>query len=61
MLVMLSHCLGNNEECASYKVNGMMRSVHPVNWSVEWIVKVETFVNAQECVSPDYTEPHFLV
>ncbi len=31
MLIMLSHCLGNNEECASYKVDVIMRSVHPGN------------------------------
>ncbi len=37
----LSHFLGNNEECASYIVDGIMTSAHPLNLSGEWIVKVE--------------------
>ena len=57
MLVIVSHCLGNNEECASYKVNGIMRSVHPVNLSGECIAKVEVFVPCQECVNAGYAQP----
>ncbi len=56
-MYILSHFLGNNEECASYKVDGIMRSVHPVNSSAECIVNVEFTVPCQGCVIPGSSQP----
>ncbi len=48
-MFILSQFHGNNEECASCKVNGIMRSVYPVNLSRESIIKDGVFVHWQEC------------
>ncbi len=58
-MFILSHFLGYNQECAPYKVDGIMRSVHPVNLSGECIVKVEFTVPCQECVNPGLTQTLF--
>ncbi len=52
-----SLCLADNQECASYKVDGIMRSVHPVHLSGECIKNAEVFVHWQECVNHVYTQP----
>ncbi len=51
MLVMLSHCHGNNEECASYKVDGIMRSVHILNSSKFLLIVSQFHGNDEECAS----------
>ena len=56
ILVIFSQCPGNNEECAIYKVHGIMWSVHPVNLPGECIMKVEIFVHWLECVKSATSE-----
>ncbi len=56
-MYILSHFLGNNQDRASYKVDGIMRSVHPVNSSGECIMNFEVFVYWQECINHVYTQP----
>ncbi len=56
-MFILGHFLGNDEDCASYKVDEIMRSDHSLNSSGECIVKVEFTVPCQECVIPGSTQP----
>ncbi len=56
-MFILSHFLVNYEVCASYKVDGIMWSVHPVNLPGECMMKVEVFLHWQEHVNHVYTQP----
>ncbi len=53
-MYILTQFLGNNEECATCKARGIMRSVYPINFPGECIMKVEVFVHWQECVNHIY-------
>ena len=55
--VILRHFLVKNGECASYRVDGIMRRVYPLNLLGECIVKVQFIVPHQECVNPCFTPP----